>query len=960
MTIGKIELRGVHVHNLKHVDLDIPHDQLIVFCGVSGSGKTSLALDTLYAEGQRRYIESFSAYTRQFLERLTKPAAESIEGIPPAIAVTHKNSAASSRSTVGTATEIIDYLRLLYSRVGQLYCTQCQRVVASDSSESTAERLQRLPEKTRLMVAFRLRWEPTTSLQHVAQSLQGDGFVRWIVGSSVLATDEAAAAELPESGIDEAYVIVDRLTAGQSSPTRIRESIETAITKGNGACYVFVPSQNDIDPAAHLFEHQPSSHPQVTVQLDGREWVRVGFSSGLRCEDCDIAYPQPEPRLFSFNSPLGACPTCEGFGNVAEMDMELIVPDSRKSISDGAIAPWNSPAYQHHLKTLVNSAKAHGLPIHVPFRELTPSQIALVTDGIPDSEYRGLNGFFASMNKGKYKMHIRTFLSRWRSSRLCPACHGSRLRTESLAFRVAGLNIADICRLKIADTLQALDEMESSLNGQQVGRHVGQTILDQVRSRLHFLEMVGLGYLTLERTLKTLSGGEAQRVSLTSALGSSLVNMLYVLDEPSIGLHPADIDRLLHAVRDLRDRGNTVVLVEHEETMIQAADRVIEIGPAAGENGGTITFEGTPEQLCSDQSESITGEYLTRRLGFAIPEKRRDPSHGWIRITNARGNNLQQLDVEFPLGVLCLVTGVSGAGKSSLVEQTLYPAICRRKRKDAMRPLPYDDIFGDGQIDDVLLIDQSPIGRSPRSNPVTYIKAFDAIRSVYADTLQARTRNLKASHFSFNVEGGRCESCKGDGSVTINMQFLADVVVDCAECRGLRYRPEVLDVKYRGQSIADVLNMTVRQASRFFRGQTKVQSRLHKLMDVGLDYLRLGQPANALSAGEAQRLKLAGYLSAPRRGRTLFLLDEPTTGLHFRDVIQLLDCFDALLELGHSLIVIEHNVQMMRAADFIIDVGPGAAEQGGQIVATGSPEAIATVPASVTGKELASSLREHP
>jgi excinuclease ABC subunit A len=548
-------------------------------------------------------------------------------------------------------------------------------------------------------------------------------------------------------------------------------------------------------------------------------------------------------------------------------------------------------------------------------------------------------------------MHLRVFLSRWRSYKPCPACKGSRLRPEALAVKIQGLNIAQVAQMEIRAAHPLFEKMELS----QWERSVSERILQQITARLGYLQSVGVGYLALDRTLRTLSGGEAQRVALTSALGSSLVNMLYVLDEPSVGLHPQDVDRLIDTISDLRDRKNTVVVVEHEESMLRKADQLIEIGPSAGERGGRVVFQGSLDEML-DSENSLTGDYLAGRRGISLPDRRREPNRGWIRLAGASGNNLKNVTVEFPLGVLCLVTGVSGSGKSTLIQDTLYGAICRRKRKDAAKPYPYEDVYGDGQIDDVVLVDQSPIGRSPRSNPVTYIKAFDEIRAVFADTVEARTHNYSAGHFSFNVDGGRCTSCKGDGHVEIDMQFLADVYMKCPQCDGTRYRREILDVTYRGRNIADVLEMTVREAFSFFRGQTKVQAKLKRLVDVGLDYLRLGQPANTLSAGEAQRLKLASYMSTASRNRTLFILDEPTTGLHFSDIIQLLDCFDALLSVGHSLIVVEHNLQMMKAADYIIDLGPGAADEGGNVVASGTPEQVSHHPESATGRLLASSL----
>jgi excinuclease ABC subunit A len=985
---GFIRLRGVEVHNLKGIDLDIPHRKLVVFCGLSGSGKTSLALDTLYAEGQRRYIETFSAYTRQFFERLEKPTAELIAGIPPAIAVTHRSSNRSSRATVGTATEAYDYLRLLMAKIGQVFCTNCGQPVRSESPESTANALAPLPAGTRFMLAFAPPPESAANgddaeLASPLAALREEGFVRVVLDGRTVeigargegrgASDEESTTlgappmgTVPFCSADSAkgdsprpslvphpsplaplLVIVDRLTAGAATPQRLRESIETAFAKGDGVCHVLIdlPERPDL----------PSGGRGAAFELDGRPWWRLTFSRTMRCDDCGIEYPLPEPRLFSFNSPLGACPECEGFGNVIDLDMDLIVPDPNKSVREGAIAPWNTPAYAHELKELIALADDFGLPLDVPFRSLNDEQLRIVREGVAERNFGGLRGFFQWLERRKYKMHLRVYLSRWRSYRPCPVCGGSRLRPEALATRIGGLNIAELAALKIRDALGFFAKLPLS----DWQRRVGRMMLEQVQSRMGYLDAVGLGYLTLDRTLRTLSGGESQRVALTSALGSSLVNMLYVLDEPSIGLHPADVDRLLKAVTALRDRGNSVLVVEHEETMLRAADQIIEIGPGAGERGGKVVFQGTVAEM-ENCPQSTTGDFLTGRRGVSGINRRRRPSHGWVRLAGARGNNLQNLTVEFPLGVLCLVTGVSGSGKSTLVEDTLYPALRRRMRLEGPKPAPYDDVFGDGQIDDLVLVDQSPIGRSPRSKPVTYIKAFDEIRNVFAETLEARTRNYSASHFSFNVDGGRCSMCEGDGYLQIDMQFMADVYMKCPQCNGQRYRPEILAVQYRGRNIAEVLDMTAREAFAFFRGCGKVQVRMKRLIDVGLDYLRLGQPANTLSGGEAQRLKLAGYMSAAKRSRTLFILDEPTTGLHFADVVQLLDCFEALLAVGHSLIVVEHNLQMMKAADWIIDLGPGAADEGGRIVSQGTPEYIARQTHTATGRFLAEALAHPP
>ncbi len=935
MASRSISLRGVAVHNLKHIDLDIPHRKLVVLCGLSGSGKTSLALDTLYAEGQRRYIDSFSAYTRQFLERLEKPAAERIDGIPPAVAVTHKNTTRSSRSTIGTATETSDYLRLLFAKIGQVHCLNCGEPVRQHTPQSVADTLAGLPAGTRFLVAFAA--ERNGSTRSLWPALQEEGFVRAILGDRIVNLVEEPWAEVYDQA-GSVWVVVDRLTAGAVQTNRLHDSLETAFVKGKGSVIVFVDARQGETPLAG----------GVPCEVDAAPWIQYVFSTNLRCEACAIDYPPQEPRLYSFNSPLGACPTCEGFGNVIDIDLDLVVPDRQKTLAEGAVAPWNTPAYAHELVELTALSKDYELRMDVPYAELSERERQLVLDGVPEREFGGLKGFFSWLERRKYKMHLRVFLSRWRTYHPCPDCHGTRLRPVALAARIAGRSIAEVSMMKIEDALTLFRMLELS-DGQ---RQIARVMLEQTEARLRYLVDVGLGYLTLDRTLRTLSGGEAQRVALTGTLGSNLVNMLYVLDEPSVGLHPRDVDRLSEAIVSLRDRGNTVVVVEHEESLIRVADQLVEIGPAAGERGGEVVFQGTLDEML-ESPRSLTGDYLSGRRGATSASDRRVPNHGWIRLAGARGNNLQNVTVEFPLNVLCVVSGVSGAGKSTLIQDTLYPALCRRMRKEAPKPCDFDDVFGDGQLDDVILVDQSPIGRSPRSNPVTYIKAFDEIRSVFADTIEARTRNFDASHFSFNVDGGRCSACQGDGQIAIDMQFLADVYMRCGQCGGRRYRKEILDVKYRGRDISEVLEMTVREAFTFFRGQVKVQARLKRLIDVGLEYLRLGQPANTLSGGEAQRLKLAAYMTATRRGRSLFLLDEPTTGLHFQDVQQLLDCFEALLNVGHSLIVVEHNLQLMKAADYIIDLGPGAADQGGRIVAQGTPEQLARVKESATGQFLA-------
>jgi excinuclease ABC subunit A len=953
-----IRLRGVAVHNLKHVDLDLPLARWIVICGRSGSGKTSLAIDTLHAEGQRRYIESLSTYSRQFLEKLDKPDADSIDGIPASIAVSRPAVGRSSRATIGATTEILDHLQLLFARLGQIECLDCKIPVRQDTPESIVDHLYRDHAGARVMLAFPLALRDDKSFPAVAARLREDGLVRVIAGEKTLHLGGVARSAPSEQDDDQPdddqpdalaekslAVVVDRLTIDPPSRGRIGDSLEVALLRGDGVCLVYVEA-GDI-PAAG----QSAAGEDRTV--DGRRWRRLSFSGRLRCERCNREYLLPEPRLFNSNSPLGACPACEGFGNTLSIDMERVVPDRSKSLREGAIAPWNTPAYAHELEELLALAADYDIPADAPVGEWTDAQWRLVHDGVPERKFGGVVGFFAWLERRKYKTHIRAFLSRWRSHHPCAACGGARLRPEALAVRIAGKNIAEVSTFQVDALAAFLGELPLS----DWQRQVARVMLDQIRARLGFLREVGVGYLPLDRPLRTLSGGEAQRVALTSAMGSSLVRVLYVLDEPSTGLHPHDVARLVGSLARLRDRGNTVLVVEHDEAVLRAADHVVELGPGAGERGGEIVFQGTASQLI-DNEKSTTGDWLAGRRTMSTHGGRRPAEHGRIRLAGARGNNLQNITVEFPLGLLCAVSGVSGAGKSTLVERTLYPALCYRFRKDAPPPLDFDDVYGDGQLDDVILIDRTPVVRSSRSNPVTYVKAFDAIRAVFAETLEARTNNLTPNYFSFNVDGGRCEACGGDGYQTVDMQFLPDVRMQCGRCGGRRYRREILEIKYRGLDISEILDMTAREAFAFFRGHPKVQARLKRLLDVGLDYLRLGQPASTLSGGESQRLKMASYLTAARRGRTLFILDEPTSGLHFSDVVQLVDCFDALLAGGHSLLVIEHNLQLLTAADYIIDLGPGAADAGGRVVAQGTPEELAAQPESITGRYLAEALAQ--
>lgn len=965
-----IQLRGVRVHNLQSVNVDIPRGALVAICGVSGSGKTSLAIDTLYAEGQRRYIESFSAYTRQFLERLDKPDYDRIDGLTPALAVTRSAAPRGNRSTVGTASESLDYLRLIFSKVAQLVCYGCGRKIQPASPQWIAEQIYQLPPDVRLMLTFRISWENVAERASVLADLQQQGFVRLLAsGRTINLTEEprqSLAKSLPRSGA--AWVVVDRMRGGEAPERRV-DSLETAFTFGLGEVRLLVeddtveePSESNPDQALPLKSKKSKVGSESKVQqllqawlsgkkfskltIDSRSWIAIDFANRWSCPSCQIEYPTPSARLFSFNSPLGACPKCEGFGDTNDFDMQLIVPNRALSIREGAIATWNNPSSKWWFEELLERGQELGIPLDIPFSELTSQQVAIVREGKQDKGYSGLAGYFAYLERKKYKMHVRVFLSRWRSYSRCDQCHGQRLKPEALAYQLAGMNIAQWCSLPVEKVVQRLSE-SLELDSRQL--QIAGVPLEQLRSRLNYLQQVGLGYLTLDRTLRTLSGGEAQRTALAAALGSDLVNMLYVLDEPSVGLHPHDVQELSEAIVGLTRRGNTVVMIEHEESLLQKADWVIEMGPLAGSAGGQVVFSGPRQQL--EQADTLTGSYLSGRRELPCPSQVRQPS-AWLTLTGCRGNNLKGIDVRFPLGVLCLVTGVSGSGKSSLIQDTLYGAVANRLSSGRHETLEYDSLLGLSNLDECMLVDQSPLSRSPRSNPVTIVKAFDEIRKVFAATSEAKIRNFGAGHFSFNSVDGRCARCEGNGTLQIDMQFLADVFMTCPDCHGSRYRKEILQVHYREHSIADVLKLTVRDAIHFFRGQPKVQKRLSLLADVGLDYVELGQSSVTLSSGECQRLKLAAHLASASKQRTLFILDEPTTGLHTHDCVQLLDCFDALLAAGHSLVVVEHHLHLVAAADYLIDLGPGPAEQGGRVVVAGTPRQVADCEASITGRFL--------
>jgi excinuclease ABC subunit A len=936
-----IHVQGARVHNLKNISLDIPHNAITVVTGVSGSGKSSLAFDTIYAEGQRRYIESLSAYARQFLERIEKPDVDEITGIAPAIAIKQKNSTRNPRSTVATATEIYDYLRLLYARAGRTFCTNCGNEVRKDTMDEIAARVLALPEGRRFYVLYTLEIAapaPAPGRKSAAKkaakvspeavrealgALQRRGFQRLFQAAHV---HEFSS---PESLLDidfsqPVYVVVDRLAIGPDMRSRLIDSVEICYREGRGeAILQFVPAE----------ENGPAE--------------RMVFNERFECKTCGAVYQEPEPRLFSFNSPYGACPRCQGFGNTVDFDIKLVIPDRALSLNEGAIQPWTKPRYRALVIEMKKFARANNIPLDVPFRNLTTAQQNMVIDGEPKSDYVGVNGFFAWLERKKYKLHVRVFLSRYRGYAICPDCHGARLRAEARAVRVSGKSITEVCAMTVAQAREFMGHLELSVEQAAIA----DKILEEIRQRLLFLDEVGLEYLSLDRLASTLSGGEAQRIQLATSLGSHLVGALYVLDEPSIGLHPRDTHRLIEILKSLRDLGNTILVVEHDPDTITAADYVIDLGPGAGEHGGHVLFAG-PESELTKSRESLTARYLTGELRIPVPQARRKPGGRFLRIYGARAHNLQNIDLMIPLRMLVAVTGVSGSGKSTLVHHVIYKALEARRAGQTFKEL-CDRIEGDNQLQSVVLVDQSPIGRTPRSNPSTYLKAFDAIRELFAATPEAKKRGYSAGHFSFNIPGGRCEACQGEGTVTVEMQFLADVELVCEECRGTRFKSGVLEVRYREKNVHEVLNLTVREALVFFAGVPKITTKLRVLDEVGLGYLRLGQSATTLSGGEAQRLKLAAHLTMQANEGVLYIFDEPTTGLHFDDIQKLLTAFRKLIDGGASILVIEHNLDIIKSADWIIDLGPEGGDRGGRVVATGTPEQVARNSRSFTGKFLA-------
>ena len=935
-----LRVRGARVHNLKNVTVDIPHNALTVVTGVSGSGKSSLAFDTIYAEGQRRYVESLSAYARQFLERMEKPDVDEISGIAPAVAIRQKNSTRNPRSTVATSTEIYDYLRLLFARCGQTFCIKCGSEVRRDTPDEIANRVLALQPGRRFYVLYQLRLPsaeapsgkkparkkaappPQEALRSTLVELQKRGFNRLYQDARV---HEFSS---PESLLDvnfakPVFVLVDRLAVNSESRSRLVDSIEICYREGGEAILEFVA-----DSAGNAAE-------------------RLTFNERFECKNDGTLYQEPEPRLFSFNNPYGACPRCQGFGNTIDFDLNLVVPDPSKSLDDGAIEPWTKPRYRVLLQEAKKWAKVRGVPTNVAWRQLTAEQRRLVLEGDPENNFGGVKGFFAWLERKKYKLHVRVFLSRYRGYATCPECGGTRLRAEARAVRITGQSITDLCKLTVKEARKFFAELKLT----EAQNKIADKILEEIRTRLQFLDEVGLDYLTLDRLTSTLSGGESQRIQLATSLGSHLVGALYVLDEPSIGLHPRDTQRLIDILKSLRDLGNTVLVVEHDPDTIQAADRVIDLGPGAGELGGKLLFAGTYDQILHD-AKSITGKYLSGESRIPVPATRHKPTGKFLRLSGATLHNLQNVDLMLPLGTLTVVTGVSGSGKSTLVHNVLYRALLAKRNSASIKEF-CDRLDGDDQIKEVIIVDQSPVGRTPRSNPATYMKAFDAIRDVFADTPDAKRRGYSAGHFSFNVPGGRCETCQGDGTVTVEMQFLADVELVCEECRGQRFKSSILEVRYHGKNIHDILEMTVREALAFFVNVPKVVSKLKVLNEIGLGYLRLGQSATTLSGGEAQRLKLAAHLTRSENTGVLYILDEPTTGLHFDDIAKLLAAFRRLLESGASLLVIEHNLDVIKSADWLIDLGPEGGDQGGRIIATGTPEQVARNPQSHTGRFLA-------
>jgi excinuclease ABC subunit A len=941
---NQILVSGAREHNLKDISLVLPRDALVVITGLSGSGKSSLAFDTIYAEGQRRYVESLSAYARQFLGQMDKPDVDSIEGLSPAISIDQKTTSRNPRSTVGTVTEIYDYLRLLWARVGKPHCPICGRPIVGQSAEQIIDQTMELEDGTRFMVLAPVVRGRKGEYGKLLEELRGDGFARAKIDGRIRLLEEPI--ELDKRYKHDISVVVDRLVMRHDVRKRLADSIETAVALADGLVEIeIVPREGEPDA--------------------GRSIV---FSERFACPEHGPSLVEMEPRIFSFNSPHGACERCTGLGSQMEIDPELVVPNPALAIGDGALAPWANSSSSYYEQVIEAIAERYDVDLEAPWEELPAEQRELFlygTDGeVIQVTYRNRYGRrrtygtrFEGIVRNLERRHretdsdwARERLEEYMSLRPCPACEGARLRPESRAVLVGGTRIEDFCALSAHRALEWLEQVELS----ETDRHVARLILREISERLRFLENVGIGYLSMDRAAATLSGGEAQRIRLATQIGSSLVGVLYILDEPSIGLHQRDNSKLIATLERLRDLGNSVIVVEHDEQTMRAADHLVDLGPGAGEHGGRLVAQGTAREV-EAVPESLTGQFLSGARTIEPPARRRRPS-GYIAVLGASQHNLREIDVRVPLGVLTCVTGVSGSGKSTLVNDVLYKAVANRLHRTHQRPGAHGAIRGLEQLDKVIAVDQSPIGRTPRSNPATYTGLFDVIRDLFAKTQEARVRGYKPGRFSFNVKGGRCEVCRGDGQIKIEMHFLPDVYVPCEQCHGKRYNRETLEVRFKGKSIADVLDMSVEEALGFFEHIPKIRRRLETLSAVGLGYVRLGQPATTLSGGEAQRVKLATELSKIATGRTLYILDEPTTGLHFADVQRLLEVLRRLVDAGNSVVVIEHNLDVIKSADRLIDMGPEGGEEGGLVIAAGTPEEVAAEPASHTGAFLARTL----
>ena len=914
----KIIVKGAREHNLKNLSFEIPRNKLVVFTGVSGSGKSSLVFDTIYAEGQRRYVESLSSYARQFLERMNKPDVDFIQGISPAVAIEQKKGSRNSRSTVGTTTEVYDYLRLLWARIGKTICFECNKVVKKDDIGTVSEWLEAQPDGTKFYLGFPLFEHEGHSVKEEIDLIKKRGFFRVFHKGKLTDLNEEKFLPKEKKGIN---VVVERLKVPKGKVReKLSDSFEVTFKEGEERLVLVNVETNEVKE----------------------------FNKFYEC--CGIRYEEPEPRFFSFNNPFGACPVCQGFSKVIGIDMNLVVPDPNLSIMNGAIAPFRSAKYSSNLRALIQSAKEYNIPLHLPYRKLSEEHINLIRKGF--GRYKGIDKFFEELESKTYKMHIRVLLSRYRAYTTCTACKGSRLRREALQVKINDKSIYDIVRLPIEKSLDFFEKLELT----EYERLITERILKEIIKRLTFLNNVGIGYLTMDRISSTLSGGETQRINLATSIGSSLVGTLYVLDEPTIGLHPRDNTKLIKLLKNLRDIGNTVLVVEHDPEMMTESDLIFDMGPRAGSDGGNIVATGTINEIRNNK-DSLTGKYLSGKISIPLPAKRNKSKTKIIEIIGARENNLQNLNVEIPLNKFVVITGVSGSGKSTLIHDVLYAGIAKNFGMAPQHIGKYNDIRGMNYIDEIEIVDQSPIGKSPRSNPISYVKAFEHIRELFASTHQAKSRGYKPGYFSFNVPGGRCETCSGDGYIKVEMQFLADLYLMCDDCGGTRYKKETREITYRGKNLVEVLEMTVDEALIFFKGNDKIIKYLQVLSDVGLGYIKLGQPSNTLSGGEAQRVKLASHLSVQREKKhTLFIFDEPTTGLHFDDISKLLNCFRLLLERNNSVVIIEHNLDVIKCADHIIDLGPEAGEKGGKIVAVGTPEEIVKVEQSWTGKYLKSYL----